>query len=49
MIMLSNIYFKLHNWLFPIDEFERDIVTVPPYNYSQSFDEDIVSYFNYFE
>ncbi|MCJ7935632.1 MAG: hypothetical protein MUW56_18905 [Chryseobacterium sp.] len=27
---------KLNNWLFPIDENERDIITVPRYNYINS-------------
>ncbi len=47
--MLSRIYTKIHTWLFPIDEFERDIVTFPPYDYSQSFDEDGVNYFDYLQ
>lgn len=40
---------KIQIWLFPIDEFERDILTVPPYDYSQSFDADMVNYFDYLE
>ena len=47
--MLSKFYKKIQSWLFPIDEFERDIVTVPPYDYFQSFDKDGVNYFNYLE
>ncbi|WP_126652792.1 hypothetical protein [Chryseobacterium aureum] len=33
---MGKIYDKLHNWLFPIDEYERDIVTIPPYDYFHS-------------
>ncbi|MNU12585.1 hypothetical protein D3C71_06100 [compost metagenome] len=33
---MGKVYDKLHNWFFPIDEYERDIVTVPPYDYFHS-------------
>ncbi len=47
--MLSEIYSKIHGWLFLTYELERDIVTFPPYDYSQSFDKDGVNYFDYLE
>lgn len=35
--MIKNrFYNKLNNWLFPTDENERDIVTVPRYNFINS-------------
>lgn len=35
--MIENkFYYKLHSWLFPIDENRSDIVTVPRYNYINS-------------
>ncbi|KPH11694.1 hypothetical protein [Chryseobacterium sp. ERMR1:04] len=34
--VIGNVYDKLHNWLFPIDEYARDIVTIPRYNYINS-------------
>lgn len=35
--MIENkFYYKLHSWLFPIDENRSDIVTVPHYNYINS-------------
>lgn len=30
---MGKIYDKLHNWLFPLDEHERDIVVVPSDDY----------------
>lgn|GEM_PF-5762836 len=33
---MGNAYYKLHDWLFPIDKNRRDIVTIPPYNYINS-------------
>jgi len=34
--VMGNAYYKLHDWLFPIDKNRRDIVTIPPYNYINS-------------
>lgn len=34
--VMSNIYYKFHDWLFPIDENRSDIVTIPRYNYINS-------------
>lgn len=32
----NRLYYKLHSWLFPIDENRSDIVTIPRYNYINS-------------
>lgn len=33
---MGKVYGRLHNWLFPIDKYERDIITVPPHDYFHS-------------
>ena len=41
---------KIRMWLFSsITDEEMDIITIPPYNYSQSFDEDVIKRLEYFE
>lgn len=32
----NRLYYKLHSWLFPIDENRSDIVTIPRYNFINS-------------
>lgn len=41
---------KIRMWLFSsIPDEEMDIITIPPYDYSQSFDEDVIKRLEYFE
>lgn len=46
---MGKIYDKLHNWLFPIDEHERDIVVVPSDDYLyEPFIKIVLDYLNWF-
>lgn len=41
---------KIRMWLFSsIPDEEMDIITIPPYDYSQFFDENVIKRLEYFE